>query len=505
MAPTAYKEFFDLTDYLSTDNLDFSYRKTVINQDNIPKETLNQSLVSFEKIQANNMLGIYKYLKYKLSKKKKEKPTENITQEDIRNQILWFEKNINFFEHKLSNIENSCTFITPEHAFFCKHYEKISYSKEQKAIGRLYNNTSIQTLPREIRYYLFKDEYVDFDMVNAHPSIMLLFCKEHNLKLNGSLEEYVSDRSSVILQIKTEMLSLKKKELSNAEIKTLVLKYLNRTWTKKEGELSGTIGRLDEDFSVARDHLWSMYKSGALSIEYAQALKSSLRKKNILEDQNTTALEKISLQSFYCQTMETFHLLRFVEYLREKYSESLKKQGIVDFKHFYPITDKKVDLPAEYSLTVVPFFDGVYVSSPLYSFNDNLVYFVDEYNKNNKTSVFFETKEIERNDNHLTEETELSDFLVIHRWLTKPESKKSFNTLIAHLRLLDDFFQKLAEKEEYFDESSDSDEKWEEEYKEIVNSMHFRLYDELLKHSFFNETEINAYITSLSSKTTNTE
>lgn len=59
-----YKEFFDVTDYITVENLEFNYKKTVINSDNIMKQQDN-SFVSFEKIEANTMLGIYKYLKYK--------------------------------------------------------------------------------------------------------------------------------------------------------------------------------------------------------------------------------------------------------------------------------------------------------------------------------------------------------------------------------------------------------------------------------------------------------
>ena len=75
------------------------------------------------------IVGVYKYLGYRLLKlsnkliklKKIEFFNNNndstlkpeITKEN--DQIKWFEKNINFFKQKLSNIEKSHTFITPKY------------------------------------------------------------------------------------------------------------------------------------------------------------------------------------------------------------------------------------------------------------------------------------------------------------------------------------------------------------------------------------------------------
>ena len=125
----------------------------------------------------------------------KEKHTEESLKQKVaasKEEVLWFEKSINFLNQKLNVIDYSNTFITPIYAFFYKKFEKIGY-KNEKQVGRLYNKNSINTLSREIRYYLLKDEYTNFDIVNAHPTILFEFAKEHSLKLNGSLENYIKN------------------------------------------------------------------------------------------------------------------------------------------------------------------------------------------------------------------------------------------------------------------------------------------------------------------------
>ena len=46
---TEYKDFFSSTDYLSVDNSDRTYRVTKVTEDNLPKETPNQSFFLLKK------------------------------------------------------------------------------------------------------------------------------------------------------------------------------------------------------------------------------------------------------------------------------------------------------------------------------------------------------------------------------------------------------------------------------------------------------------------------
>ena len=80
---TPYKDYFEVTDHLEAESVDFNYRKTVISEESVFKEEID-NMVSFEKFNAAKTSAIFEYLNYKL-------PSVN----DER-QRLWFVKNINF-------------------------------------------------------------------------------------------------------------------------------------------------------------------------------------------------------------------------------------------------------------------------------------------------------------------------------------------------------------------------------------------------------------------------
>jgi len=130
-----FKEFCP-TAYIDVDSLDISYRATKITEDTLKKEIPNESIVSFEKIRADHMLGIYRYLEYKLPIVQQDFDlVQDLPSCDSKKQLgrkKWFEKHINFFRQKLMYLERTSTFITPNHAFFCEHFEKIDYDKEEK-------------------------------------------------------------------------------------------------------------------------------------------------------------------------------------------------------------------------------------------------------------------------------------------------------------------------------------------------------------------------------------
>ncbi len=88
--------------------------------------------------------------------------------------------------------------------------------------GRLYvEGGGIQNFQGKVRNYLCGEYYYDFDIKNAHPSIMLHICKKNNIKCN-SLNEYVTDRANV---------------LSNNELtKKDILVALNRDKNKRKRE-----------------------------------------------------------------------------------------------------------------------------------------------------------------------------------------------------------------------------------------------------------------------------
>jgi hypothetical protein len=87
----------------------------------------------------------------------------------------------------------------------CKCKENInqvtySPSKYLKYYGRLFaKSASLQGLPREIRGAIGTD-YCDVDMKNAHPTILLQYCKVNDIKAVW-LEKYVNNREEILKDI----------------------------------------------------------------------------------------------------------------------------------------------------------------------------------------------------------------------------------------------------------------------------------------------------------------
>lgn len=108
--------------------------------------------------------------------------------------------------------------------------DKESHSIYQNNIGRLYEYYSIQTFPREIRYILFNEEYMDFDIKNAHPTIALDYAEKNNICKKGALKQFVENRDDMLDRIAKELEKKNKnKNPEDINTKTLVLRHLNRT------------------------------------------------------------------------------------------------------------------------------------------------------------------------------------------------------------------------------------------------------------------------------------
>lgn len=112
----------------------------------------------------------------------------------------------------LNNLDEKKCFYTPSYLYKHVTYSKSKPSHEllqlmdvQKMVGRLYSSESINCLSRQIRFLLFSDEYEDFDIKNCHPSICLNYGEKNGLQLNGSLKNYIKNRSKVLKIIEKEL------------------------------------------------------------------------------------------------------------------------------------------------------------------------------------------------------------------------------------------------------------------------------------------------------------
>lgn len=136
-------------------------------------------------------------------------------------------------ENRLKTIDDTFKAYDPLFSLkkICKCKENInqvtySPSKYLKYYGRLFaKSASLQGLPREIRGAIGTD-YYDVDMKNAHPTILLQYCKVNDIKAVW-LEKYVNNREEILKDIGSKL------DYTRDETKELVLHILNGK--KREG------------------------------------------------------------------------------------------------------------------------------------------------------------------------------------------------------------------------------------------------------------------------------
>lgn len=119
------------------------------------------------------------------------------------------------------------------------------YSKTLVNCGRLYSdNFSVQSLQRQFRAFLTEEFYNDFDMINAHPTILLYLTKKYFSKTQVPfLESYVKNRKEFLKKnkltktqvlvcinsknpIKTNILTVSK---FDKELKTIQTLFFDKT------------------------------------------------------------------------------------------------------------------------------------------------------------------------------------------------------------------------------------------------------------------------------------
>ena len=86
-----------------------------------------------------------------------------------------------------------------------KAINRVSYKTTNNCgFGRKYSKKlSLQMLPRELRGYLLEETgYIEYDIKNAHFTIINKLC-ENNKIPNNYMKEYVNDREKILKRLKS--------------------------------------------------------------------------------------------------------------------------------------------------------------------------------------------------------------------------------------------------------------------------------------------------------------
>ena len=85
-----------------------------------------------------------------------------------------------------------------------EQFEKVTYTqmtRHKGQLGRQYSKTwpSYQSLPKKVRNRLAKNMYDDWDMKNAHPTILLwIYQKTYKPEDTHHLAEYITNRNKYL-------------------------------------------------------------------------------------------------------------------------------------------------------------------------------------------------------------------------------------------------------------------------------------------------------------------
>ena len=415
-----YKDYFGIPKNADFQLKNVNYNKTNIIESNLDTSEKNKKMVSFERVKPERILAVLDLI------------TIKITLHNLGMNVMsekeheWCLSNNKLLQVYLNNNDEKRTFYTPKYLYKQISYNTVKYESDKEShsiyqnnIGRLYEYYSIQTFPREIRYILFNEEYKDFDIKNAHPTIALDYAEKNDICKKGALQEFVENRAEVLDRVSKELETSRKKTIEDINPKILVLRHLNRTWLKSKTG-SETLDKLDTEFEEIRNHLWNRFENGELN-EYNLSIQS--KQYSTLDD------KKVRLSSLYFHTKETEHLCSLTDYLKEEYKKQLVSDNKTEFYQYEKYTDKPVLISAEHGLLTIPFFDGLYITALDKKFHEQLSKKVEDFNEITKkegSRVEFTEKQIEPNYTYLaTDEKTQKKFMAINNWLLQTTNIKN--------------------------------------------------------------------------------
>ena len=180
---------------------------------------------------------------------------------------------------------------------------EVKYNKLKYGFGRVYpfGGLSLCSLRREIRQTLSIDQYIDIDIVNCHPVLLLQICVANNIECKY-LKKYVKDRKEILLEVQ------KKYNCSRDIAKKLFIRLLYLGWFD---------GWCDDNKIECRDKLDFIQdftnELKCISIDIIKNNPEILKIVNGLEKKNI----KASVMSIYLQEKECLILEVVYNYLDE--------------------------------------------------------------------------------------------------------------------------------------------------------------------------------------------
>lgn len=294
----------------------------------------------------------------------------DISEKEKQNLIMWYTKNVRIIEHLLNNFGNNYSYFTKDFFYRYTEYKQKDYD-DGCQVGRLYQSISMICLPREIRYFLTHLDYLDYDIVNSHPTILFDYAEKKGLVVEN-LSDYIKNRESILTKVITDLGYLSKEyDITAVEArkiaKTTILsgfnKSLKTTIKTLECKKSPTLLGLYKELQLIRNNLWSDYSNGDMP-EFSGYMNNKVLSSDGDQLKVPDDLEKIKvkLQSLYCQTQETYYVKGLAEYIKTDYKQYLDEKQILDSESLIGFTEKPIHMDIFNEISLIPMYDGLLVS-----------------------------------------------------------------------------------------------------------------------------------------------
>ncbi len=235
---------------------------------------------------------------------------------------------------------------------------------------------SLHNFPKEIRNYLLQGEYLNIEISNSKASILLKFAQENLLHV-PILGSFVFNKDAV-LGVSSDSSGLNEESIE--ELVNLTIDSF------EDSAISLLFPNLFKEISLIRETLWDLHQAG-----YPQGperYEICLRPGGSYDDGKL----KHVMQDLYCRSEETAQILRLIKFLGDKHRYQLLLTNSKDISglvtsaqsgdtHDFVKVDGITKLPREHQLSIIPFFDSIYVGSPVESFKSNLGSYIDQFNE----------------------------------------------------------------------------------------------------------------------------